>query len=69
MSTNNLKTEHIYVLNFGSKELILDEALNDEEAVKLADFILFNHRAKKGALTDRISYPGEPLIRIVKEWK
>ncbi len=65
----DLSSGHIYVMNFKNEELIIDEASNDKEAVKIAEFALFSKGIKKGVLTDRLSRSGDPLIRIIKEWK
>lgn len=60
--------EHIYILNFDDEEINII-ANNDQEAIKPVEELIDHGKINLPCvLTDRLTKPGEPIIREIQRW-
>lgn len=60
--------EHICILNFNDEELNII-ANNDQEAIKQVEELIEHGKVYfPCVLTDRLTKPGEPIIREIQRW-
>lgn len=60
--------EHIYILNFDDEEINII-ANNDQEAIKQVEELINHGKINLPCvLTDRLTKPGEPIIREIQRW-
>lgn len=60
--------EHIYILNFDDEEINIT-ANNDQEAIKQVEKLIEHGKINLPCvLTDRLTKPGEPIIRGIQRW-
>ena len=60
--------EHIYILNFDDEEINIT-ANNDQEAIKQVEKLIEHRKINfPCVLTDRLTKPGEPIIREIQRW-
>lgn len=60
--------EHIYILNYDDEEINI-VANNDQEAIKQVEELIEQKKFNLPCvLTDRLTKPGEPIIREIQRW-